>query len=203
MLTLNNITCTRGDTTLFKNLAITLGDCMMLAIYGGNGCGKTSLLKIIAGILEPTSGDVVYANEKLHGEHYKEYCQMIQYIGHENALKPGLTVKENLLFWAKLKKTPELVPAAIKYFGLDNVQNMAVARLSAGMQRRVALAKLVACNADIWLLDEPYTHLDDEMKTRVSALITSRCDQGGVVVMTAHDKVSIEGCQELHIGDWQ
>ncbi len=202
MLTIDNISCERGGKTLFKNLGFTLGDCCILAVRGPNGSGKTSLLNIISCLLTPNSGTILYANEDVKGEHWPEYCEIIQYIGHKNAIKPQLTVTENLLFWAKIRGSKELVPAALAYFDLGQVANVPCAKLSAGWQRRVGLARLIACKSEIWLLDEPFTNLDDDIKNKLVGLISARAEQGGAVIIATHDDIPIENIAELDLRDF-
>jgi heme exporter protein A len=202
MLTLNNISCIRGGRTLFKNLGFTVGDCCTLVVRGYNGSGKTSLLNIISCLSRPDTGEILYANENVHGEHWQEYCGIIQYIGHKNAIKPQLTVRENLELWAKLKDSQGRVDAAMAFFDLEQYENTPCGKLSVGWQKKVGLAKLLACKSEIWLLDEPFSNLDEDTQLRLASMIETRCEQGGSVILTAHGKIPVKNALEIDLGDF-
>lgn len=203
MLTLDNITAKREDRVLFENLGYTVGDYNIIQIKGENGAGKSTLLKIIAGIFQPDEGQVLYALEKIKGEHYAEYCDIFQYLGHKLGLKSNLTVYENIEFWAKLKNCELMIDAAIEYFELTPHKNKRVNQLSAGLQKRVALSKVMCCHCEMWLLDEPYVNLDDRGKTLLSELIKVRCREGGVAIIASHEDINIENTQIIDIADFQ
>jgi heme exporter protein A len=202
MLTLNNISCKRGENILFKNLSLTIGDRCALIIRGANGSGKTSLLNIIACLTPPYKGGVLYANEKVIGKHWGEYCSIIQYIGHKNSIKPQLTVKENLQFWVDLRSSEERLNAAIAFFELERFIDIPCGKLSQGWQKKVALARLLACPSEIWLLDEPFNNLDNDSKLKLTSLINTRCENGGSVIISTHEKVFIENAVELNLEDF-
>ena len=202
MLSLNNLSCKRGNKILFKNLSYTIGDCCILIIRGANGIGKTSLLNMIACLLEPYEGEILYANEIVTGEYFEEYCDIIQYISHKSAMKTSLTVEENLKFWASVRDTKSVVEAAINYFELDEYRDIEFGRLSQGWQKRVSLARLMLCQSEIWLLDEPYTNLDSNARHRLDELIKARSQQGGSIIMTTHEDVKFDDFNEINIEDW-
>lgn len=202
MLTLKNISCKRGEKTLFKNLSFTIGDRCALVIRGANGSGKTSLLNIIACLSSPSEGEILYANENVTGKHWKEYCSIIQYIGHKNALKPQLTVLENLQFWAKLRDSDERLNAALSFFDLDKYKHTPCGKLSQGWQKKAALARLLALPSEIWLLDEPFTNLDEDTKLKLNSIIETRCENGGSVILAAHGAVNINNSVELNLEDF-
>jgi heme exporter protein A len=202
MLTLNNITCSKGGRILFTNLSYTIGDCCALLIKGENGSGKTSLLNIIAGLAKPDKGDILYANEKVNGRHWPEFCSIIHYIGHKNALKPELTVEENINFWVKLRRSEGRLSAALRFFDLDQYANIQCSKLSQGWQKKVALAKLLACSSQIWLLDEPYAHLDEDSSLKLTSLINTRVEQGGSVILTTHKSANIANAVTIDLEDF-
>lgn len=202
MLTIDNLTCTRGGKTLFRHLGFTLGDRCALLIRGANGSGKTTLLKTIACLIHPQDGHILYANERITGDHWPEYCQIIQYIGHQTAVKPQLTVRENLDFWVKLRHSEGRVEAALSFFDLVPYADTLCGKLSQGWQKKVALARLLACSGEIWLLDEPFVHLDDDSKVKLTSLINTRCEQGGSVIIATHEPVKVEHAVEIHLEDF-
>lgn len=202
MLTLNNLSCEKSGRVLFKNLSFTVGDCCMVALKGANGSGKTSLLNIIANLEKPSSGKVQYANEDINGEHWAEYCDIIQYIGHKKAIKNNLTVEENISFWAEMRDNKQLVSAALSFFELENVADVKSSKLSAGWLQRVALARVLVCSSEIWLLDEPFTNLDHDMKQKFTSLLESRCEQGGSVIVATHEDIKSDKIVEINLQDF-
>jgi len=202
MLTLNNIACERGGRRLFSGLGFTVGDCCTVIIRGGNGSGKTTLLNTIACLSSPADGEILYANENVRGEHWAEYCGIINYIGHKNAVKPQLTVRENIEFWADLTDSGDRTDAAMSFFDLDQYADVLCYKLSVGWQKKVALARLLACRSEIWLLDEPFASLDEETSLKLASIMQTRCEQGGSVILTAHGSVPIESSCEIRLEDF-
>ena len=204
MLTLDNITCIRGGKLLFRHLGLTVGDCCLVAVTGANGSGKSSILRIMAGLLRPTEGTVLYANEPIDGEYALEYCDILHYIGHKSGLNGYMTVRENLTFWAALRgNVNAMLGAALHFFELEAVQDVPVGRLSMGWQKRVTLARLLLRQSEIWLLDEPYAYLDAQGSRLLDGLIQARIDQGGSVVIATNDTITLPGCYELALGEFQ
>ena len=203
MLTLQDISCSRDGNVLFKNLGFTLGDRCILVVRGGNGAGKTTLLETIMCLRPPAAGKILYANKDVAGEYFKEYCDIVHYVGHKTAVKPQLTVLENLKFWADLKGNNEAISAAMTFFNLKKYENILCSKLSAGYKKRVALARLMVTNSEIWLLDEPFVNLDEDGKVALATLISSRCEQGGTVLITAHGDVPITNYAELNLGEFK
>lgn len=202
MLTINNISKSLGGRLLFKNLGYTIGDYNVIQIKGSNGSGKSTLLKIISGILSADQGEILYAGEKILGKHYSEYCDIIQYLGHKLALKNDLSVYENIAFWANLKDCGQLIEASIEYFELYDFRDYKIKNLSAGWQKRVALAKVMACHSEMWILDEPYVNLDERGKTLLNELIKVRCREGGVAIIASHENIDIDNIQTIEIDDF-
>lgn len=175
MLCCENLSVRRGENIIFTGLGFSLAPSSVLLLKGSNGSGKTTLLKTLAGLITPDRGQV-------------EHEGVLHYIGHKTAVKPRLTVIENLKFYAELYNTPEMLMAGISYFDLDNVINIPCYKLSAGWQKRVALARMMVCYSDIWLLDEPEVHLDARGKEMLFKLIQVRVNQGGITVLASHDE---------------
>lgn len=172
LLTCTGLACRRQGRMLFSSLGFSLLEGGVLLVVGRNGCGKTTLLRRLAGLSE--------------GEGEVTRPERLLYIGHKDAVKGEATVEANLRFWAELAGEEMLLPAAIHYFGLEFYLDVPCNQLSAGWRKRVALARLLTNPAELWLLDEPYTHLDDEASRLLGGLIESRVRKGGAVVMAAH-----------------
>jgi heme exporter protein A len=182
MLIAKNITCTRSERIIFSGLGFCLQPGTLLLLKGPNGSGKTSLIKVLSGILNPTKGTIYWDNKPIVGN--DNFKRELMLIGHKSAVKLDSTVYENLAFWAKLFDTE--VPAALKFYGLEKFQDTLTSQLSAGWQRRVALARLIVAPCKLWLLDEPTNFLDEEMVALTASLIESRVQQGGIVVVASH-----------------
>lgn len=200
MITCENLTCQRGDRILFKNLGFSLTPGALLLLKGPNGVGKTSLLKMIAGLLPAEEGQVLWDSQPARTS--EAFKRELMYIGHKSAVKLDSTVHENIAFWAKLHGTEMLIPAALKYFDLTRMQDAPASQLSAGWQRRVALARLIVAPAKLWLLDEPTNFLDDEAVVLMASLIEARVNQGGMVIAASHIINSAIAAHTLWLGDF-
>jgi heme exporter protein A len=201
MLTLENISFYRNDNKIFERLSYTLSISSALIITGKNGSGKSSLLKIIAGLYPLESGNILWGNENIKNFR-NEFNGDLQYIGHKNVLKNNLTILENLKFFSKIHDTELSINFALNYFDLKNIQNIAIKNLSAGMKQRVLLAKLLCCPASIWLLDEPSTHLDNIQKEKLHGLIKTRIKDKGMVILTTHDAMFFDLGPKLNLEDF-
>lgn len=201
MLSLENITCKRGERTLFEGLGVTVGAKGVLVLKGHNGCGKTTLLKTIAGLLPPDEGTITFEGYDIF-ENSSAYGGLLHYVGHESAVKPRLTVEQNLLYWARMRETAELVPAAMNCFNLEPFADLEAGKLSAGWQRKVALARLICCHSTIWLMDEPFSNLDDATRERLTEIIQVRADQGGIIVMATHDDIDVPQAVNLNLSEY-
>jgi heme exporter protein A len=188
MITLNNITYYKNQQLIFKNLGFSVGLNSGIILSGSNGSGKTTLLKIIAGLCCQTSGDILWNGQNIK-KFYSEFSADINYIGHKNFLKPMLTVWQNLSFYAGISDAITLLPAAIKYFSLEEVLSKPTHQLSSGWQKKVILAKLLCCPATIWLLDEPTVNLDKQTKEMLFNLVSIKIKDGGLVIIATHDDI--------------
>ncbi len=189
MLCCENLSVSHSGKRIFSGLGFSLAPSSLLLLNGANGSGKTTLLKTLAGLITPDSGTV-------------EYEGVVHYIGHRTAVKPRLTVKENLAFYAELYGSPELLMAGISYFDLEPFFDTPCYKLSAGWQKRVALARLMVCYSDIWLLDEPEVHLDARGKEILSKLIQVRLNQGGITLLASHEELKIPDTSVLCLEDF-
>ncbi len=163
-----------------------------MVVTGKNGSGKTSLLKILAGISKESSGKITWDGveiDKIRADFGKD----MQFIGHKNFMKPDLTVLENLEFYASFYESEMLIPAALNFFKIEDLFDKKVKYLSAGMQKKVMLCKLMICPATLWILDEPDSNLDDESKKLLAGLIRSKTENGGMVMVASHEPGIYEG----------
>lgn len=200
MLTAEGMACRRGGRRLFHGLGFCLPPGGALVVIGANGCGKSSLLKTLAGVLPPEEGRVLWCGE--NAVQSDDFRHSLLYIGHQNALKPEWTVAENLRFWARMQGEELLLPSALHYWGLGAVQDMPCRALSAGWQRRTALARLLLAPRPLWLLDEPMAHLDAQGMRLLQNLVNSRLQQGGMIVLSSHQPESMPDSTLLRIEDF-
>jgi heme exporter protein A len=201
MLTIDNLSFYKDNKKIFSDLSFSLSISSALIITGKNGCGKSSLLKLIAGIYEIQSGRILWGNENI--ENFRDdFNGDTQFIGHKNFLKPELTVKENLDFYADLRGTKNAVAPALEFFSLKELQNSPIKNLSAGWQQRVILTKLLACPATFWILDEPSNNLDKDGKEQLHELIKNRIKDRGLVILTSHDEMFFDLGPKLNLEDF-
>lgn len=195
MLSVSNLSCVRADHTLFRGVGFDLapGDCLHLE--GGNGVGKTSLLRILAGFSPAAHGDVRWQGELL-GSSACRLSQDLLYLGHQLALKEELNAVENLQASAAIAGTPaaaDAALAALQGLGLGSRAALPVRVLSQGQKRRVALARLLLQTPPLWLLDEPFVALDGPARQWVASLMEAHLARGGIVLFTSHQPVDIGG----------
>ena len=194
ILKAEGLECIRNDMVLFQNLSLAVASGEVLQIKGPNGCGKTSLLRILCGLALPNEG-AVYWNDKDIREYNGEYVQHVNYVGHYNGIKVELTPSENLHVSNALSTTrngssPE---QALQQFGLYGYEDTPVRKLSSGQKRRVALARLLLTHAHLWILDEPFTSVDDAGRKFIADVLKSHMDAGGILILVSHEPVSISG----------
>ena len=200
MLSLQSLSFRTQDQKVFENISITLFPSSIVYLKGKNGSGKTSLLRMLAGIQKPTKGIVTYGKKSIPIDKFdKPYCT---YIGHKTGLKQELSVIDNLKYWAQIYNSEELVDAAIIYFQLQEHIYKKCYELSAGNQKKVALAKLITCQSNFWLLDEVDTNLDKENKKLLMNLIVSQADSGGIVCISSHNKPEIKTALTINMSDY-
>ena len=190
---IKNISCIRGNKLLFKNLNFKLNNKELLVIKGANGSGKTTLLKILSGLLKPIYGSII-VNKKDMNLLKDEYFKYFEYVGHENAIKSALTVRENLNFYLKIKKdlTKKNFEKAIKIFNLKNLLNIKIENLSSGEKRRVSLSRLILSNSKIWFLDEPTNGLDKINTLNFFKILKKHLQLNGLAVIASHDDIKMK-----------
>ena len=195
MLALNDLGCTRSGRRLFSGVSCNVPAGQLLRVQGANGAGKTSLLRIICGLLEPTTGEALWRGQGVAGLR-EEFGRQLIYLGHAAALKDDLSPLENLQAASTLGGQlldAAHARAALTAAGLAGYVNTPVRRLSQGQRRRSALARLVQGQyAALWVLDEPFTALDSVATGWLAGLVRSQVLAGGIVVLTSHQDVAID-----------
>ena len=197
-LSVNNLSCQRGYNLLFENLSFELNSGEVLRISGQNGSGKTSLLKIIAGLNSPELGSLEFDQNKSNSETYQIETL---YLGHYAALSSELSCIENLEYLTNLN-TEILSPNfhdTLKEVGLENYEHESAGNLSAGQKRRVALSLLFISQSKVWLLDEPFTALDSDGIKIIENQIKKHCANGGLCILTTHQDCNIKNLKEISL----
>ncbi len=197
------LTCERDGRLLFENLDLTLQAGDMLQVCGPNGSGKTSLLRLLCGLMQPTEGQVMLNGVALDRQR-PELASLLLWIGHAPGLKELLTPLENLSWLYALQGggEPADFDQALKTVGLSGFEDVPCHTLSAGQQRRVALARLYLPGPPIWILDEPFTALDQQGISQLEACLAEHCERGGAVVLTTHHVLHLKpaGYRQLNPG---
>jgi len=195
MLSVSKLSCIRADHTLFSGVGFDLAPGECLHLEGGNGVGKTSLLRILAGFAPAAQGQVRWKGELL-GSSACRLSQDLLYLGHQLALKEELNALENLQAGAAIAGSPvsrDAALAALQGVGLGSRAALPVRVLSQGQKRRVALARLVVQTQPLWLLDEPFVALDGPAQQWVASLMEAHLARGGIVLFTSHQPADIGG----------
>lgn len=201
MLEAYRLECTRGERTLFRGLSFSVAPAQLLHLAGANGAGKTSLLRILCGLLLPAHGEVRWGGRPIAAMR-EEYASHLLYIGHANALKDELTALENLEIGGTLagrRSTKDVAFAALEELGVGRCAHLPVRALSQGQRRRVSLARLALGaggggenGAALWILDEPFAALDTAAVAHLENLIATHVTAGGMVVLTTHQPMAVE-----------
>lgn len=184
MLEAIHLTCRREQRTLFDNLSFTINPGDVVQIEGANGAGKTTLLRMLTGLSRPDSGNI-YWQQQLVAEHVAQLHRDLLYIGHQTGLKSSLTVLENLRFYHS-KADDVTILSALDTVDLTGYEEVLVAQMSAGQQRRVALARLWLTASPLWILDEPLTALDKSGINQLVQKFLQHAKFGGIVILTTH-----------------
>lgn len=200
------LTCLRGGRVVFAGLGFSVGSGGALVLLGPNGSGKSSLLRVLAGLLRPAYGVLAWNGEAV-SEDPEGHAARTHYLGHHDAVKPVLSVAENLRFWAHLHdphagRAAQAVEVALDRFGLSHLASIPGKMLSAGQKRRTNLARLLAAPSPLWLLDEPTTALDKASIKALETVLAEHRASGGMVVLSTHSEINLPGAIEMQLDDF-
>lgn len=192
MLEAENLAAWRGERLVFEGVAFTVAPGAALLLTGPNGSGKSTLLRLLAGLVRPAAGRLLYDGVDCLAE-LTEHADRVAYVGHLDAIKPGLTVAENLLFWG----SPAAVATVLEVYDLRRLADLPARMLSAGQQRRLALTRLELAWAPIWLLDEPTLGLDAATVERFGERLEAHRAGQGCVIAATHLPLPLPGAAEF------
>ena len=191
-LEIHGLECFRDDRTLFSDLSFRLDAGLALLLEGRNGSGKTSLLRILCGIRLPDAGTITWNGTDIQ-KLGPDYHQHIAYVGHRDGMKLDLTPRENLAMARALGRPNDLkLDAALEKVDLFGFEDVPTRNLSAGQQRRLALARLLVTDTTLWILDEPFTSLDVHGIKVIEELLESHTAGGGMLAVTSHHAVNLK-----------
>jgi heme exporter protein A len=195
-----DLACHRGGRDVFSGVSFAVASGETLIVTGRNGAGKSSLLRCIVGLVRLAQGRLSLEG----GDSELSIAEQAHYLGHQDALKPSLSVAENLRFWARFFGAGSAGPASIQgpleAVGLDALADLPAAYLSAGQRRRLSIARLLAAKRPLWLLDEPTSTLDAAAQVRLADLMRAHLGGGGFIVAATHGPIGLDGAQELRLG---
>ncbi|APH74299.1 heme ABC exporter ATP-binding protein CcmA [Aquibium oceanicum] len=188
----------RGGEPVFSGISFTLADGEGLLVTGPNGSGKSTLLRIVAGLLPSSGGTMEIADADAR---WPDIASASHYLGHQNALKPALSVRENLGFWRDYMGEPHLaVTEALEMVGLEEIGHLPLGYLSTGQKRRIAIARLLVSYRPVWLLDEPTAGLDRASEKQFADLMRTHLEDGGMILAATHLPLGLEWTHELRMG---
>lgn len=191
LINVENLSAERDGRVLFSGLDFSVGTGQVVQVTGANGTGKTTLLRILCGLLPATAGEI-YWRGKLSASQRYEFSRDVLFLGHAPGFKAGLSPRENLQWYFALRQhtTIDDIDKALAQVGLRGYEDTVCFQLSAGQQRRVALARLLVSSASLWVLDEPFTAIDKQGVGELETIIADHADSGGSVILTSHQDLS-------------
>jgi heme exporter protein A len=200
-----DLVCIRGERKVFGRLAFRVKAGGALVLTGPNGSDKSSLLRLMAGLTRPAAGALLWDGKDV-AKDLEAHRGRLHYVGHADAIKPALTVAENLRFWAFYRggggDASARALSALDALGIGRLADVPGRYLSAGQKRRLALARVLGAPAPLWLLDEPKTALDADAARRVDAAIARHRAEGGMVVVSMHGGRIPDGATTLDLADF-
>ena len=211
LITIKNLSCERDERVLFEGLSDSFKSGEIVQIYGPNGAGKTTLLKILTGLSSIYEGEILFQGAKHRGY---EYYSSLLYLGHLPAVKTSLTPFENLSWYFGINGTKqegtdaaqipsaETLTRALETVGLRGYESTPCYQMSAGQQRRVALARLYCSKAKVWILDEPFTAIDKSGVAKLEEKINDHASQGGLVILTTHQALNLDHYRVLDVSEF-
>ncbi len=192
-----DLACHRGGRDVFTGLSFTVASGEVLTVTGQNGAGKSSLLRTIVGLVRTSYGRLDLEG----GDNELTIAEQAHYLGHQDALKPSLSVAENLAFWAGFLGSAAVdIGPPLAATGLAELADLPAAYLSAGQRRRLSIARLLAVKRAVWLLDEPTSTLDSAAQDRLAGLMRAHLAEGGLIVAATHGGIGIVATRELRLG---
>lgn len=203
------LVCIRGERIVFSGLDLSLHAGEALLLLGPNGSGKSSLLRVMAGLLRPAAGTLAWGDGPVREDPERHHART-RYVGHADAIKPVLTARETLTFWARVCALPgetaamlaARVDTALSRTTLSHLAEVPGRMLSAGQKRRLNLARLLAAPAPLWLLDEPTTALDKAAIALLEGMLADHRASGGMVALSTHQSVSLPQARVLTLDDY-
>lgn|SRR5690554_2335076 len=199
-----DLECERDERLLFQNLSFSIVPGTLTRVEGPNGSGKTTLLRILAGLNDAWSGDILWCGQP-RGHDRESFHRNTLYLGHRPGIKPLLTPMENLraLMAGRRPVNDEVLAQALAGTGLAGYEHVPCRNLSAGQQRRVALARLLIADEPLWLLDEVFTAIDADGVQAIETLLKQRAAEGGAILVTTHHDLQVEGMGRITLGGGQ
>lgn len=193
MLTVNNLYCERDERVLFQNLDFAVAEGEISQIQGSNGSGKTTLLRILCGLNDDFSGDVLWQGVEQRKAR-QAFNQDVFYLGHSPAINKTLTARENLSWYCASRGLTNMgqIKSALNSFNLYGYEDMPCYLMSAGQQRRVSLARMLLSQAKLWILDEPFTALDKQGVSNLETLLAEHARAGGAIILTTHHSLQMD-----------
>jgi len=196
-----DISCIRGGRLVFDGLCFSVSGGGALLLTGPNGSGKSTLLRLMAGLIPPTLGELAWDGVSVDRDP-EDHRARLHYLAHAEAVKPPLTVLEDLSFWQALSGSDKPVAAAVDAMGLETQSGLPGRYLSAGQRRRLALARLLVSDVELWLLDEPSVGLDTASLAKLRTAVADHRAAGGIVVAATHVDLGLDGAETLSIGQF-